>query len=791
MTAPNVEYRAIVDSLNEVVFQTNLAGHCVFLNPAWERTTGYSVAETLGQSLLFVMHPDDSAGVRNYLQRIQEGNMLPYGHEMRCYHRNGSMRWTELRAALAHDSHGVSVGLCGTISDITQRKQTEEDASAASTRLVTLMESLHSGVLLVDKQGLITHINQNYCDYLAVEASPLSLIGMEARHITHEVKKHFADPAAYIKRIADILLDGKEVIDEEVTLEDGRMFERSFMPIQVENAYQGYMWLHRDASKRRQADTELHNIKHAVSDAGAAKNEFVANMSHELRTPLNTIIGNVDLALNSELNQQQRNQLENVSRASQSLLTMINDILDFSKLEDGTFALDYLSFSLRDCLSPLFEHAHSDSGNKSITLDLDIGANVPDGLMGDPARLREVLSHLLGNAVKFTPQGHVEVKVALETYQDDKVSLRFSVSDTGIGIAEDKQLHIFKAFDQADTSHAREFEGLGLGLTLASRLVRAMGGKIELQSALNQGSTFSFSVTMDERKSVMMANASPIFETLKGLGAMVVSNDPRERDELSRFFQRHDMAPFEADSIDMAMTLLEMCLTDDSPIPLVVLDSHLKGDTSGFMLAQRIKQHPRLARTILVMVSSKGRRGDAQMCKENGIAAYLSKPYTQTDLYDAIMTVTGAQEANDKTVVLVTRHSLREQRAAGKTVLLVEDNPDTQLLVAHVLQKNHYTAIIANNAMEAMQILDAQACDLILMDIQLPGMDGFAATEAIRKRDKNANGHVPIVAVTAHAIAGYHEKCLRAGMNGLLTKPFKPEELLAAVEKHLSAVIVS
>lgn len=790
MTPPNVEYRGIVDSLNDVVFQSDLDGNCVYLNPAWERLSGYSVAETLGKSILFIVHPDDASGVRFYLKSLLDGKTVRYGHEMRCHDRSGKVHWTELRAAATFDGSGSPTGACGTISDITQRKQTEEDLNAASSRLVTLMDNLHTGVMMVDKLGIITHINQTYCDYLGVEAAPLSLMGMEARHVTHEIKKKFADPAAFITRVSDILLDCKELLNEEVELEDGRVFERSFIPIHVEDSYQGYLWLHRDATARQQAGMELIAAKRLAEEANAAKNDFVANMSHELRTPLNTIIGNADLALNSSLNQEQRVQLEHISRAGQSLLTMINDILDFSKLEDGSFTLDHLPFSLRDCLSPLFEQKIAAAENDQVSLDLDIGEGVPDGLVGDPGRLRETLNHIVGNAIKFTQKGHVLVSITLESQQDSQVKLRFAVSDTGIGIAEDMQATIFSAFDQADTSHAREFEGMGLGLTLASRLVRAMGGKIELKSALNEGSTFSFAITLEERKPVLLAHSAPVFETLKGLGAMVVSDDARERDELSRFFQRHDMAPFEADSIDMAMTLLEMCVVDDNPIPVVVLDSHLKGDTSGFILAHKIKNHPRLARTILIMIASKGRRGDAQMCKENGIAAYLSKPYTQTDLYDAVLTVTGAQEVSDKTVVLVTRHSLREQRAAGKTVLLVEDNQDTQLLVAHVLQKNHYSAIIANNAAEALEILDGQACDLILMDIQMPGMDGFAATEAIRKRDKSANGQVPIIALTAHAMDGYHEKCLKAGMNGYLTKPFKPDELLAAVEKHLSVDIV-
>jgi two-component system, sensor histidine kinase and response regulator len=790
MPAPNVEFRGIVDSLNDVVFQSDLDGNCVYLNPAWVRMSGYSIAETLGRSILFVVHPDDISGVRFYLKSLLEGKSIQYGHEMRCHDRSGKVHWTELRAAIAYDHNASPIGICGTVSDITQRKQTEEELNAASSRLVTLMDNLHTGVMMVDKTGIITHINETYCDYLGVEAAPLSLMGMEARHVTHEIKKKFADPMAFITRLSEILLDSKEILNEEVELEDGRVFERSFIPIHVEESYQGYLWLHRDATVRRRTGTELIVAKRAAEEASAAKNEFVANMSHELRTPLNTIIGNADLVLNSSLNQEQRGQLEQVSRAGQSLLTMINDILDFSKLEDGSFTLDHLPFSLRDCLSPLFEQKISASDNDKVTLDLDIAEGVPDGLVGDPGRLRETLNHLVSNAIKFTQQGQILIGIALASREENQVKLKFSVSDTGIGIAAEMQVNIFKAFDQADTSHAREFEGLGLGLSLASRLVHAMGGKIDLQSTLNEGSTFSFVISLEERKPVLLANNAPVFETLKGLGAMVVSDDPRERDELSRFFQRHDMAPFEADSIDMAMTLLEMCVTDDSPIPVVVLDSHLKGDTSGFMLAHKIKNHPRLARTILIMIASKGRRGDAQMCKESGIAAYLSKPYTQTDLYDAVLAVTGAQEVSDKTVVLVTRHSLREQRAAGKTVLLVEDNPDTQLLVAHVLQKNHYATIIASNAAEALEILGTQTCDLVLMDIQMPGMDGFAATAAIRKRGASDNGLVPIVALTAHAMDGYHEKCLQAGMNGYLTKPFKPDELLAAVEKHLSSDIV-
>jgi two-component system, sensor histidine kinase and response regulator len=790
MTTTQVDYHSILSSLNQIVFQTDTDGNCVYLNPAWERVSGYAVKETLGKSILFVVHPDDASGVRYYLKRLLETGTTLYGHEMRCYNKKGELRWTELWASQAHDASGKPVGLCGTISDITQRKQAEEELNAASSRLVTLMDHLHTGVLMVDKLGIISHINQNYCDYLGVEASPLSLMGVEAVHITHEIKKKFADPHAFIARIAEIMLTRAEVLNEEIELADGRVFERSFIPIHVEGHDQGYLWLNRDATLRKRAAADILSAKQVAEAANAAKNDFVANMSHELRTPLNTIIGMTDLALNSSLSAEQRGQLETVSRAGQSLLTMINDILDFSKLEDGSFTLDHLPFSLRDCLSPIMEQKIANIDDVEVVFDMDIGEGVPDGLVGDPGRLREILNHLVGNALKFTELGSVLVGVALKQNQNDNVILEFSVSDTGIGIAEALQSQIFKAFDQADTSHSREFEGLGLGLTLASRLVRAMGGKIELNSKVNIGSTFRFALEFETRKPILLTSNAPVFESLKGLGAMVVNNDPRERDELSRFFQRHDMQPFEADSIDMAMTLLEMCITDDNPIPLVVLDSHLKGDASGFMLAQKIKNHPRLSRTIIIMLASRGRRGDAQLCKETGIAAYLSKPYTQTDLHGAVLAVTGAQEHNEDTVVLVTRHSLREQRAAEKSVLLVEDNADTQLLVAHVLQKNHYGVVIANDGIEALQILEKQNCNLILMDIQLPGMDGFEAAAKIREYHAASNIQVPIVALTAHAMPGYHEKCLQAGMQGYLSKPFKPDELLATVEKHLSTQII-
>lgn len=790
MTTPQVDYHSILSSLNQIVFQTDLEGNCVYLNPAWERVSGYTTKEALGKSILFVVHPDDSAGVRYYLKRLLDTGTTLYGHEMRCYNKSGELRWTELWASQAYDANGNPVGVCGTISDITQRKEAEEELNAASSRLVTLMDHLQIGVLMVDKMGIISHINQNYCDYLGVEASPLSLMGVEAVHITHEIKKKFEDPQAFIARIAEIMLTRTEVLNEEIELADGRLLERSFIPIHVEGHDQGYLWLHRDATVRKRAAADILSAKHVAEEANAAKNDFVANMSHELRTPLNTILGMTDLALNSSLNAEQRGQLETVSRAGQSLLTMINDILDFSKLEDGSFTLDHLPFSLRDCLSPIMEQKIASIDDTHIIFDMDIGEGVPDGLVGDPGRLREVLNHLVGNALKFTKKGSVLVGVGLKQNKNDQVVLEFSVSDTGIGIPEELQSQIFMAFDQADTSHSREFEGLGLGLSLASKLARAMGGKIELRSRVDEGSTFSFSLTFETRKPVVLAHNTPVFDSLKGLSAMMVNNDPRERDELSRFFQRHDMQPFEADSIDMAMTLLEMCVTDDNPIPLVILDSHLKGDASGFMLAQKIKNHPRLSRTIIIMLASRGRRGDAQLCKETGIAAYLSKPYTQTDLHDAVLAVTGAQEHNEDTVVLVTRHSLREQRAAEKSVLLVEDNPDTQLLVAHVLQKNHYSVVIANDGVEALQILEKQSCDLILMDIQLPGMDGFEAAAKIREYHAAANIQVPIVALTAHAMLGYHEKCLQAGMQGYLSKPFKPDELLATVEKHLSTQIV-
>jgi PAS domain S-box-containing protein len=694
--------------------------------------------------------------------------------------------WTVGRLSAVLGILGMMVlVVLGWVRTLQQRVQGKTETIRAT------LESTGDGILVADSQGKVVIANQRFSQMWAVP--PLEVAAWDQQELLKSMLRQLMRSESFRVRMQYLLDRPEAQSDDVLEFKDGRIYEAHSEPQRIGGRCLGRVWAFRDATERKRSEQELRRAMEAAEAASRAKSDFLANMSHEIRTPMNGVMGMIELALDSESSGEQAEYLNTARLSAESLLTVINDILDFSKIEAGRLELDFVDVNLNDFVEGVVKTFALLAHEKRLELGSEIGPDVPPVITADPTRLRQVITNLLGNAVKFTEKGEILLRVARDGSSGDGVRLRFTVSDTGIGIPAEKQRLIFEAFSQADTSTTRKYGGTGLGLTISTRLVQMMNGRIWVESEPGRGSNFHF--TVDVKAATQPANMHPPdLGSLLGVPALVVDDNATNRRILTETLTRWGMRVTAAKNGSEALEALKCAEQAGESFRLILTDAQMP-EMDGFSFAEQVKRNSRLVPPIVMMLTSSGQRGDAARCRKAGLAAYLTKPLREADLQKAVLRSVGraAQTAAQPEAPLITRYSLREESCKDSLrILLAEDNPVNQHLARRLLEKRGHTVIVAGNGREAVALVDQEAFDLALMDVQMPEMDGFEATAAIRDKEKITGKHLPIVAMTAHAMKEDQERCLEAGMDSYVAKPIKTAEFFATIEAvHMKQIHAS
>ena len=701
-------------------------------------------------------------------------------------------RDTELRHAREDLEQRVDERTRELEQEVADRQRAQEALHESEGRIRLLLDSTAEAIFGIDRDGNITFCNPATLRLLGHEKVD-DLLGKSAHAVMHHSR---ADGTPYpIEQcaIATSLRRGEGIHSDDETFwrAEGTSFPAEFWayPIRKEGEAVGSVVTFLDITERKRAQAALLEAKEAAEEGSRAKSEFLANMSHEIRTPMNGILGMTELALDTVLSVEQRDYLNLVKSSADSLLHVINDILDFSKIEAGRLELEKTEFAIRDLLEDTLKTLALRTDKKPLEILARVSPNVPTTLIGDPTRLRQIIVNLVGNAIKFTDQGNIFVDTGVEAIAGDEVRLHISVSDTGMGIAVEKQQLIFESFAQADGSTTRRFGGTGLGLTISRQLVELMGGRIWVQSEVGHGSTFQFTCNLQRGAAAASHQDTVAGQILPGLNILIVDDNAISREILAEMLTDRRMNPAQADSGANAMQMLESAQTAGHAFPVVLLEASMP-KFDGFQVMERIRSNPALAGAVIMMLSANRHMIDGARCRELGVRSCLTKPIGQSELLDAIALALGSGGAEERLIESSVPPVRKAPRSRPLNILLSEDNPVNQKLAIRLLEKAGHRVTLASTGREAVDAWESAGTpgfDIVLMDIQMPEMDGMTATLAIRDREKETGRHIPILAMTAHAMRGDKERCLASGMDGYLSKPIHPDGLFAEIERCLAA----
>ncbi len=783
------KYRSIFENALEGIYQSTLDGRLVTVNPAMARIFGYDSPEEMTTSVSSVgrdLYVD--AGQREeFVRQVREKGDV-YGFEGLGRRKDDKKIWFSLSARAVRNGTGELLGLEGTVEDITERKRADRQIRESEERFRLVTQATNEVIWDNDLRSGVQRwagATQPMLGYAPEEAGNSGA--------WWEERIHPEDRQRVLSNLEALIETGGQTWLAEYRLRHRQgyyrvVFDRGYVVRDENGDPVRMLGSIMDITKRRQAEEESERAREEAEAANRAKSDFLANMSHEIRTPMNGVIGMTGLLLDTDLTQEQREYAETVRISGENLLTIINDILDFSKIEAGRMELEIIDFGLRDtveeALGLFAERAHA----KGLELANFIEPEVPSVLRGDPGRLTQVLTNLIGNAIKFTEAGEVVLRVELLEGAEQEV-VRFSVTDTGIGMTPEQHSRLFRSFTQADASTTRRYGGTGLGLAISKQLVALMGGEIDVESKPGHGSTFWFTARFEKRpeETRPAPNAPP---DLRELRVLVVDDNDTSRRIVHKQVVSWGMRNGMAEDGPRALSTLRDAVEKEEPYDLAILDMQMPG-MDGMQLARAIKEDPSLGSVRLILLTSLAMRGDTEEARRIGIGAYVTKPVRQSHLHDAIATVMGVEAEGGelgKESRLSTRRSKRDKGMAYRArVLVAEDNAVNQKVAAKMLENLGYRADVAANGLEAVEALSHVSYAAVLMDVQMPEMDGYEATAKIRRSEESELGrHTPIIAMTANAMQGDREKALEAGMDDYVPKPVKVEELEVVLERWIS-----
>ena len=761
-------YESLVDNLPLNLFRKDLDGAVTFANRKYCEARESTLEEMLGITdyELFPTELADKYTADD--QSVMESRQVLETTESHL-DTDGSKTWVHVLKSPVYDAAGEVIGTQGAFWDVTDRHLAEEAYERERFLLTSLMDSIPDNIFFNDLDGRYLRVNQAMAERLGL-GSPDEAVERYALE--------FFEGTRYQTEIRDghqtVVNTGQASVGIENFVEwpngTSNWISTTRMPIRnPDGEIAGSFGISYDITDRKLAEQTMRDARDTAEAASEAKSNFLANMSHEIRTPMNAIIGMTELVIDTPLTQTQREYLTMVQESGESLLGVINDILDFSKIEAGRLELDPRPFALRDSLGDTLKSLAVRAHRDIIELACHVTPEVPDLLTGDSNRLRQIVVNLVGNALKFTHSGEVLLDVQRESPPEAlPIQLHFQVKDTGIGIPDDKLHRIFEAFEQADNSMTRRYEGTGLGLAISSRLVELMNGRIWVESRVGEGSTFHFLADFEPAPE-SFRHLEQNTASLTGRRVLVVDDNATNRRILEEILHNWRIETVLAESAPEAIIAVEHATHSDQPFDLILTDANMP-DVDGFTLVEQLNSRNDLDSPVLMMLTSRGRMGDLTRATELGIAAYLIKPIKQSELFDAIVEALGVESAEDESSSFGDRPM---QHARSLDVLLAEDSHVNQKLAIALLEKWGHKVTVAHNGREAVEQWVEHPFDIILMDVQMPEVDGHDATQQIRDRERTGGGHVPIMAMTAHALKGDEERCLAVGMDDYLSKPIR------------------
>ena len=805
----------LLQTTDQGIYGTDLRGCFTYVNRAGLAILGYEIEELVGKNAHALIHHSHGDGspypaLECPIYRANAVRTSSHVDNELLWRKDGSSFNAEL-SSYPIIENGIFRGTVVTFSDITKRRRTEE----TRRKLARAVEQCPVTIVITDTDGTIEFVNPHFTELTGYSAE--EAIGQNPR-----VLKSGETPPEVFTELWSTITKGKTWEGNFVNKsKDGTLFREHAVIsalLDENGAITHYLAVKEDITERIKILEELVSSKNTAETATLAKSQFLATMSHEIRTPMNGVIGMTNLLLETELTDEQRGYAEIVNRSGENLLSLINDILDFSKIEAGRLDIEILDFDLRTALEDTAELLTFRAQEAGLELICHIDPNVPTHLKGDPGRLRQIITNLAGNAIKFTHEGEVVIRAELVLSPlpnppplregvlsspqaggrsgggEDFCVIRFSVRDTGIGIPPSRLTAIFEPFTQADGSTTRKYGGTGLGLAICKQLTELMGGEIGIESEEGTGSTFWFTARFEKQSSGKQNLAALPHVDIKECRILVVDDNATNRKLLAALLS-HWGCSYEltADGVS-ALRHLRQAVAENNPFRVILLDQEMPG-MDGSEVGRQIKADPLLQSTLMIMVTSLAQRGDAAVLEKVGFAGYLPKPVRQSQLHNCITLVLGREQISETPAPLITRHIVAEVESQQSEslqgaslqqvrILLAEDNIINQKVAQSILSRLGYKADIAANGLEAVQALEMIDYDIVLMDCQMPEMDGFAATAVIRDPGSQVRNHtVPIIAMTANAMQGDRERCLEAGMNDYLAKPVKKNELVAILEK--------